>query len=98
MFVGEILVSQWYLWVIFSKNKSRREFFRDAEQLENGGQETFLAKIKESKYEAANLVEVANKQSNLDSNQKGKFYQLLIRCKNLFLGKKGKWKGPRVSI
>ena len=82
----------------FSKNKSRRELFRDAKQPESGGQETFLAEIKESKYEAANLVEVAKKQLNLDSNQKGEFYQLLKRCKNLFLGKKGKWKGPKVSI
>ena len=82
----------------FSTNKSRRELFRDVEQLENKGQETFLAEIKKSKYEAANLVEVANNQSNLDSNQKGKFYQLLKRCKNLFLGKKGKWKGSKVSI
>ena len=72
--------------------------FRDVVQLENDGQEAYLAEIKGSKYEAANLEEVANNQSNLNPKQKGKFYELLKKCKKLFLGKKGKWKGPKVSI
>ena len=82
----------------FSNNKSRRKLFRNVEQLGNDGQETYQAEIKESKYEAADLEEVANNQSNLNPKQKGKFYALLKKCKNFFLGKKGKWKGPKVSI
>ena len=82
----------------FSDNKSRRKLFRNVEQFENDCQETYLDEMKKSKYEAANLEEVLNKQANLNPKQKGKFYDLLKKCKNLFPGKKGKWKGPKVSI
>jgi len=54
--------------------------------------------MKDSKYEAVNLNEVVESQSNMTPIQKGKFYEMMKRINNLFVGKKGKWKGPKVSI
>ena len=34
----------------------------------------------------------------MDSKQKNRFLEVLTKVKNLFLGKKGKWKGSKVSI
>ena len=82
----------------FSGNKSHRKLFKNVTQLEYDGQETYLAEIKSSKYEAADLEEVVNNQTKLDQKQKNRFHEVLLKVKNLFLGKKGKWKGEKVDI
>ena len=63
----------------FSSNKSRRKLFKNAEQLENNGKETYLSKIKSSKCEAADLSEVANSQAKLNLKQKNRFYEVLTK-------------------
>ena len=82
----------------FSRNKSRMKLFESVKSLENSGQESLAQEIKESKYEPANLDEVTESQISMNSEQKGKFRNILNRMKNLFLGTKGKWKGTKVSI
>ena len=82
----------------FSGNKSRRKLFKNVTQLEDNGQETYLAEIKSSKYESADLNEVVNNQIKLDQKQRNRFYDFLTKVKNLFLGRKGKWKGSKVFI
>ena len=82
----------------FSKNKSHCKLFQNATQLENEGQKTYLAEIKSSKYKAADLNKVAESQDKLNTKQKKSFYGVLIKVKNLFLGKKGKWRGAKISI
>ena len=61
-------------------------------------QEAYVAEIKESRYEKADLDQVAIDQSQLDQPQKNKFLKMLKSVKNLFLGTQGKWKGEKVSI
>ena len=68
----------------FSRNESRMKLFETAESLENGGQESLAQEIRESRYEPANLEEVANLQVLMSPKQKGKFYSMLKRVKNYF--------------
>ena len=72
----------------FSRNGSRMKLFESTSRLENSGQETLAQEIKESKYEPANLEEVAESQAQMNTKEKGKFYNMLKKVKKIFLGKK----------
>lgn len=74
----------------FSRNASGMKLFELASSLENGGQESLVQKIRERKYEPANLDEVVESQVYMNPEQKGKFRSMRNQMKNLFLGKKGK--------
>ena len=82
----------------FSDCKSRRRMFEGVTRLVIDGQETYVQQILESRYEAADLNEVVEAQTSIDGIRKGKFKSMLKRIKELFLGRKGKWKGEKVSI
>jgi len=64
------------------------KLFESTSRLENSGQETLAQEIKESKYEPANLEEVAESQAQMNTKEKGKFYNMLKKVKKIFLGKK----------
>jgi hypothetical protein len=54
--------------------------------------------LKAIEYKQANLSDIVAKCTNLDEEQKAMLLSMLVKHKNLFLGKRGEYKGQPVNI
>ncbi len=63
-----------------------------------GYDESFVAKILDSKYEKQDLPAVADQQKHLSPDQRDKLLKVLRKHERLFSGKLGVWKGETVDI